>query len=134
LVASSRTAQHSRPGSLPKVIRTDNGPEFAGRTMQIWAAKNGVELRFIQPGKPVQNAYIESFNSRFRDECLSQHWFASLSHMRSIVDSWRDDYNHHQPHSTLGYVPPAFFAAQCLQLAGGTALTTAPTTMQNLDL
>ena len=57
---------------LPKVIRTDNGPEFAGRTMHDWAARNGVELRFIQPGKPVQNAYIESFNSRFRDECLSQ--------------------------------------------------------------
>ena len=114
---------------LPKVIRTDNGPEFAGRTMQTWAAKNGVELRFIQPGKPVQNAYIESFNSRFRDECLSQHWFASLSHMRSIVDSWRDDYNHHRPHSTLGYVPPALFAAQCRQLAGGTAKNTASTTM-----
>ena len=87
---------------LPKVIRTDNGPEFAGRTMQTWAARNGVELRFIQPGKPVQNAYIESFNSRFRDECLSQHWFASLSHMRSVIDTWRDDYNHHRPHSTLG--------------------------------
>lgn len=119
---------------LPKVIRTDNGPEFTGRTMQTWAAKNGVELRFIQPGKPVQNAYIESFNSRFRDECLSQHWFASLNHMRSIVGSWRDDYNHHRPHSTLGYVPPALFAAQCRQLAGGTAQTTASTTMQTLDL
>lgn len=92
---------------LPKVIRTDNGPEFAGRTMQTWAARNGVELRFIQPGKPVQNAYIESFNSRFRDECLSQHWFASLSHMRSVIDNWREDYNYHRPHSTLGYVPPA---------------------------
>jgi transposase InsO family protein len=54
-------------------------------------------------------AYIESFNSRFRDECLPQHWFASLSHMRSIVENWRDDYNHHLPHSTLGYVPPAMF-------------------------
>jgi putative transposase len=97
---------------LPKVIRTDNGPEFAGRTMQTWAARNGVELRFIQPGKPVQNAYIESFNSRFRDECLSQHWFASLSHMRSVIDNWRDDYNHHRPHSTLGYMPPATFAAR----------------------
>jgi len=85
---------------LPKVIRTDNGPEFAGRTMQTWAARNGVELRFIQPGKPVQNAYIESFNSRFRDECLSQHWFASLSHMRSVIDSWREDYNHHRPVSS----------------------------------
>ena len=104
---------------LPKVIRTDNGPEFAGRKMLDWAAKNGVELRFIQPGKPVQNAYIESFNSRFRDECLSQHWFASLSHMRSIIDNWRHDYNNYRPHSTLGYVPPAKFAAQCRQRAGG---------------
>jgi len=68
---------------LPKVIRTDNGPEFAGRTMQTWAARNGVELRFIQPGKPVQNAYIESFNSRFRDECLSQHWFSARAGARS---------------------------------------------------
>jgi putative transposase len=104
---------------LPKVIRTDNGPEFAGRTMQTWAAKNGVELRFIQPGKPVQNAYIESFNSRFRDECLSQHWFASLSHMRSVIDNWREDYNHHRPHSTLGYVPPSVYAARCRQPADG---------------
>ncbi|MGE4049452.1 MAG: IS3 family transposase [Piscinibacter sp.] len=113
---------------LPKVIRTDNGPEFAGRTMQTWAARNGVELRFIQPGKPVQNAYIESFNSRFRDECLSQHWFASLSHMRSVIDNWRDDYNHHRPHSTLRYVPPAVFAARCRQHAGGNAPNPASTT------
>jgi putative transposase len=113
---------------LPKVIRTDNGPEFAGRTMQSWAARNGVELRFIQPGKPVQNAYIESFNSRFRDECLSQHWFASLSHMRSVIDNWREDYNHSRPHSTLGYVPPAVFAARCRQQAGGIAPNPASTT------
>jgi hypothetical protein len=76
--------------------RADNGVEFAGRTMQDSAARRGVELRFIQPGKPVQNAYIESFNSRLRDECLSQHWFASLSHARSVVDAWRNDYNHHR--------------------------------------
>ncbi|MCX8006171.1 MAG: IS3 family transposase [Burkholderiaceae bacterium] len=119
---------------LPKVIRTDNGPEFAGRTMQAWAARNGVELRFIQPGKPVQNAYIESFNSRFRDECLSQHWFASLSHMRSVIDNWREDYNHHRPHSALGYVPPAVFAARCRQHAGGTASTTASPTMRSPGL
>ena len=86
---------------LPKVIRTDNGPEFAGRTLQTWAAANDVELRFTQPGKPVQNAYIESFNSRFRDECLSQHWFASLSHMRSVIDNWRNDYN------TIGRTAPS---------------------------
>lgn len=120
---------------LPKVIRTDNGPEFAGRVMQSWAASNGVELRFIQPGKPVQNAYIESFNSRLRDECLSQHWFASLSHMRSVIDNWRDDYNHHRPHSALGYVPPATFAARCRRLADGTSQNLAsPTTMQTPGL
>lgn len=98
---------------LPKVIRTDNALEFAGWTMQTLAARNGVELRFIQPGKPVQNAYTKSFNSRFRYECVSQHWFASLSHMRSVIDNWREDYNYHRPHSTLGYVPPAVFAARC---------------------
>jgi putative transposase len=56
---------------------------------------------YTQPGKPVQNAYIESFNSRFRDECLPQHWFASLSHIRSMTENWREDYSHHQPHSAL---------------------------------
>jgi len=119
---------------LPKVIRTDNGPEFSGRVMQTWAANNDVELRFIQPGKPVQNAYIESFNSRLRDECLSQHWFASLSHMRSVIDNWRNDYNHHRPHSSLGYMPPAKFAAQCCQRAGSIEQTTASATMQTFGL
>jgi putative transposase len=113
------------------VISTDNGPEFAGRTMQDWAAKNRVELRFIEPGKPVQNAYIESFNSRFRDEWLSQLWFASLSHMRSVIDNWRDDYN--RPYSTLGYLPPAVFAAQCRQLAGGTEQSIKTITIQPAD-
>ena len=70
-----------------------------------------MELRFIQRGKPVQNAYIESFNSRFCDECLSQYWFASLRHMRSVIHNWREDYNHHRPHSSLGYRTPAEFAA-----------------------
>jgi len=97
---------------LPKVLRTDKGPEFAGRTLQAWAAANRVELRSIQPGKPVQNAYIESLNSRFLDQCLSQHWFASLGHMRSVIETWREDYNYHRPHSTLGYIPPAVFAAR----------------------
>ena len=103
---------------LPKAIRVDNGPEFAGRVMQAWSARTGVRIAFIEPGKPMQNAYIESFNGRFRDECLSQHWFASLSHMRSVIDAWRDDYNHHRPHSALGYQPPAAFAASCRQHAG----------------
>jgi putative transposase len=105
----------------PRSIRSDNGPEFSGRVMQAWVAERAIEHRFIQPGKPTQNAYIESFNSRFRDECLSQHWFASLSHMRSVIDNWREDYNHHRPHSSCGYLPPAKFAAQCRGHALGTA-------------
>ena len=98
--------------SLPKVIRTDNGPEFAGRVMQKWIAENHLEHRFIQPGKPMQNAFIESFNGRLRDECLSVLWFANLRHMRSILAGWQADYNHKRPHSALGYTPPAVYAAQ----------------------
>lgn len=125
--------QIKRERGLPKVIRTDNGPEFAGRTMQQWAASHGVELRFIQPGKPVQNAFIESFNSRFRDECLSQHWFASLSHMRSVIDNWRHDYNHHRGHSALGYIPPAVFAARCRLHAADTERQDSSITIQPPD-
>jgi len=100
-----------------------------------WAARNGVELRFIQPGKPVRNVYIESCSSRFRDACLSQHLFASLSHTRSVIDNWREDYNHHRTHSTLGYVPPAVFAARCRPHAGGSAPNPASTsTMQTPGL
>ena len=119
---------------MPKAIVLDNGPEFRCRALAAWSEERDVRLEFIEPGKPVQNAYIESFNSRFRDECLSQHWFASLSHMRSVIDNWRDDYNHHRPHSTLGYVPPATFAARWRQLAGATSQPTASTTMQNPGL
>ena len=121
----------------PRCIRSDNGPEFAGRVLQAWAAERAIEHRFIQPGKPTQNAYVESFNGRFRDECLSQHWFASLSHMRSVIDNWREDYNERRPHSSCGYLPPAQFAAQCRGHALGTAkqITQQPRsdTIQALD-
>jgi putative transposase len=106
---------------LPRAIRMDNGPEFTGKAMALWAATNGVELRFIEPGKPIQNAYVESFNGRFREECLSEHWFTSLAHARSIIAAWRHDYNERRPHSALGYVPPARFAARCLALAPDSA-------------
>jgi putative transposase len=117
----------------PKVIRSDNGPEFAGRTMQAWVAQRGIEHRFIQPGKPIQNAFIESFNGKFRDECLSQHWFASLSHVRSVLANWREDYNHHRPHSALGYLPPAVFAARCVQHAAHSATTLQSSTIASPD-
>ena len=101
--------------------------------MKDWCEQEGVELYFIDPGKPNQNSRIESFNSRFRDECLSQHWFASLSHMKSVIDNWREDYNHHRPHSTLGYIPPAQFAAQCRQRASGTEHLKDSTTIATPD-
>ena len=96
---------------LPKAIRVDNGPEFRSKAMAVWAYRNSVTLRFIQPGKPIQNAYIESFNGRFRDECLNEHWFTSMAHARAEISRWRSYYNERRPHSALGYVPPAQFAA-----------------------
>ena len=95
---------------LPELIVVDNGPEFAGRAMDTWAYEHGVRLHFIDPGKPVQNAHIESFNGRFRDECLNEHWFTSLLAARRIVETWRDDYNAVRPHSALDNRTPREFA------------------------
>ena len=97
---------------VPEVITVDNGPEFSGRVLDAWAYARGVQLHFIDPGKPVQNAYIESFNGRLRDECLNEHWFTSLPAARSIVEAWRDDYNAVRPHSALGNQTPQEFAQQ----------------------
>ena len=77
-----------RTVGLPELNTVDNGPEFAGRVLDAWAYTHGVQLHFIDPGKPVQNAYIESFNGRLRDECLNEHWFMSLPLARTIVESW----------------------------------------------
>lgn len=76
---------------LPKAIRTDNGKEFCSRAMLTWAHARGVQLFLIEPGKPNQNAYIESFNGRFRDECLNEHWFTSVQHARVVVEAWRKE-------------------------------------------
>jgi putative transposase len=96
---------------LPAAIRTDQGPEFTGRALDQWAYRHGVQLKLIAPGKPTQNAFIESFNGRFRDECLNDHWFESLHAARTIIGAWRRDYNDQRPHSALGYRTPAEFAA-----------------------
>jgi len=96
----------------PKVIRTDNGKEFTGRAMLTWAHRNGVALKLIQPGKPNQNAYVESFNGRFRDECLNEHWFISLGHARVEIERWRKEYNEERPKKSLGGLPPAAYARQ----------------------
>ena len=96
----------------PRVIRTDNGPEFTGRAMLNWAHRAGVSMRLIEPGKPNQNAYVESFIGRFRDECLNEHWFMSLEHARAIIDAWRREYNEERPKRSLGGQTPSQYANQ----------------------
>jgi putative transposase len=93
----------------PDEIVLDNGPELAGKAVDQWAYERGVWLRFIEPGKPVQNAFVESFQGRLRDECLDRHWFLGLGDARQTVEAWRDDYNRARPHSALDYRPPAEF-------------------------
>lgn len=97
---------------LPQMIVCDNGPEFISQNLDIWAYQNNVQLKFIQPGKPVQNAYIESFNGKFRDECLNQHWFLNLEEAKYEIEKWRKDYNENRPHSSLKMKTPNEFARE----------------------
>ncbi len=97
---------------LPRVIRTDNGKEFCGKAMVTWAHERGVDLRLIEPGKPNQNAYVESFNGRLRDECLNEHWFTHLLHARTVIETWRREYNEERPKKALGGLTPAAYAKQ----------------------
>jgi putative transposase len=94
---------------LPGMLVMDNGPEFTSKAMLAWCKPAGVRLHFIDPGRPVQNAFIESFNGKLRDECLNQYWFVSLEEARRIIKSWRVDYNTARPHSSLGYMTPEAF-------------------------
>ena len=94
----------------PKVLLSDNGPEFASKVLDQWAYEQGIQQEFIDPGKPVQNAYIESFNGRMRDEFLNVHWFLSLPQARLSLAAWRRDYNDVRPHSSLGNLAPQEFA------------------------
>ena len=104
--------QAARFRGYPKAIRTDQGPEFTGNALDQWAYRHGVQLKLIQAGRPTQNAFIESFNGRFRDECLNDHWFTSLPQARILIAAWRRDYNQHRPHSSLDYLTPSEFAAK----------------------
>jgi putative transposase len=98
---------------LPEVVLTDNGPEFTGKALDAWAYEHRVQLDFIEPGKPVQNAFVESFNGRLRDECLNEHWFLDLADAREKIEAWRQDYNAARPHSSLGNLTPMEFIRQC---------------------
>ena len=94
---------------LPEEIVTDHGPEFTGRALDLWAYRHGIKLHFIEPGTPTQNAYIESFNGKFRDECLNTNYFLSLADARAKIEAWRIAYNTERPHSSLGYRTPEEF-------------------------
>jgi len=111
----------------PLAVRTDNGPEFTSRAFMGWASSHGIQHILIQPGKPMQNGYIESFNDKFRDECLNEQWFDNLSLARSVISTWRQDYNEVRPHSSLGRIPPAKFAELHRQRAGDATQTSTTT-------
>lgn len=95
---------------LPKTLVCDNGPEFTGRAFDSWAFRRKVHVHFIRPGKPVENAYAESFNGKFRDECLNESWFVSLADARERIETWRKDFNETRPHSGLDNLTPSEFA------------------------
>jgi putative transposase len=114
----------------PQRLVMDNGPELAGQALDEWAYEHGVELHFIRPGRPVENAYIESFNGKFRDECLNEHWFSTIEDARLTIEEWRRDYNEQRPHSSLGDLPPREYAAQFANLRAPTA----PSGPQTLDV
>lgn len=97
---------------LPKTIVCDNGPAFTCKAMFFWAKTTGTKLYFIQPGKPTQNAFVKSFNGKFREYCLDMHWFASITDARSFIDDWRSHFNDIRPHRSLGRISPAMFAKQ----------------------
>ena len=102
----------------PELIRVDNGPEFVSKVLDHWAYGRGVTLDFSRPGKPTDNCFVESFNGRFRDECLDTHWFLSVEDARAKIEAWRQDYNASRPHSALGHLTPQEFAAQTARKDG----------------
>jgi putative transposase len=109
----------SETRGLPEQIFVDNGPEFVSVALDRWAWDHKVRLHFIQPGKPIQNCYIESFNSRFRDECLNQHVFHTLEEAKDLIEVWRDDYNRLRPHTSLGGLTPVEFARKQAKITTG---------------
>ena len=102
----------SPAGASPRSITVDHGTEFMSRALEDWAYQRGVQLDFIRPGKPVENAFIESFNGRLRDECLNVHQFTSIDDAKAKIEAWRVDYNQRRPHSSLGHLTPNEFVAQ----------------------
>ena len=104
----------------PEFIRSDNGPEFVSKAVQKWLEVSGVDTLYVAPGSPWENGYVESFNSRLRDEFLNRELFLHIDELRYVADRWRMDYNHYRPHSSLDYMAPATFATKCLEQGSAT--------------
>jgi putative transposase len=110
----------------PEVIRCDNGPEFTSRHFLAWCGDQGIRLLHIQPGRPMQNGHVESFNGRLRDECLNRSWFTTLEEARDKIERWREEYNRERPHSSLAYRTPEEYAQHCSELTNGMVAATIP--------
>jgi putative transposase len=104
-----------KESGLPQTIKVDNGSEFISKVVDAWAHRHCVKLEFSRPGKPTDNAFIESFNGRLRQECLNQNWFLSLDDAKETIENWRQDYNEYRPHSSLGQQTPSEFVADWQQ-------------------
>ena len=98
---------------VPKILFCDNGSEFTCQAMDLWAYRNQVKIDFSRPGKPTDNAFVESFNGTFRAECLDTHWFADMKEAKSLIEAWRKEYNESRPHASLADRTPGEFASQC---------------------
>jgi putative transposase len=107
----------------PRSLRTDNGPEFTSRHFVGWCEEHGITLVHIQPGRPMQNGHVESFNGRFRDECLNANWFVNIMDAKQKIECWRREYNGERPHSSLAYRTPSEYAAICSELTSRMAAT-----------
>jgi putative transposase len=106
----------------PRRIRVDNGPEFTSAAFHGWAAKRKIQVEHIRPGRPMENPYIESFNGKFRDECLNEHWFLSLQHARETIELWRRSYNDQRPHSSLNGMTPYEYVKEQAAISDGHGL------------
>ncbi len=116
-LVSSGSSTRSRRGSVIQSITVDNGPEFISKALDQWAHAHSVTLHFSRPGKPVDNAFIESFNGRLREECLNTNWFYGLDDAREIIGNWLTDYNEQRPHSSLAGLTPAEYERAQLRTA-----------------
>ena len=106
-------AASQRTDGYPLAVRTDSGPEFTSRAFMVWAQSHGIRHILIEPGRPMQNGYIESFNGKFRDECLAMEWFRNRIEAKIVIEDWRIHYNEVRPHSSLQYATPAEFRRGC---------------------